>query len=191
MVHLSNEERNQIKTQNRCNKCNASFLNRATLAFHIRRVHQGVRTIVCDYCAKTYPTNASYQLHCRMVHQNERVQCQICGESLANRRTLTRHMLTRHDTTGPYHCEKCTYETMSLVLFKKHQMVHDVNRRRYPCQLCNKTFLRLKGLKEHGPVHTGIFLHECEWCEYACNSAQNLRKHRNKYHESALGEVQK
>lgn len=191
MTHLSATERDSLKELNRCKFCNASFLVASTLAFHIRTVHEKQTEIICDICAKPFPTKASYQIHCRNTHATERVTCQTCGDSLASTRTLTRHMQTKHDTSGPYNCSKCRYTTMSLLLYNKHQKVHSPDRKKYPCQLCNKIFMRLRGLKEHLPVHTGIFLYECEWCAYACNSLENMKKHQRKNHEQSSASSRK
>lgn len=186
LVHLAKEEREQIKSTNRCHLCTASFFTASTLAFHIRRIHERTQGIVCDICAKRYTCNASYQSHYQSAHLNIRFQCPICGEILSNTKTLNRHMQTRHDDSGPYACTDCKYTTMSSTLFKRHQKLHSPTRKRYPCPDCDKTFFRMRGLKEHMAFHTGRVLYSCEHCEYACNSAENMKKHKKRNHPSAL-----
>lgn len=184
VVHMHKEERERLKAANTCGLCSSKFFSASTLAFHIRNKHERAREIVCHICAKMFSCKDSYQMHYKSVHLNLRLQCQICGDSLGSIRTLKRHLKTKHDDSGPHLCkfDNCKYETMSLTLFQKHQKTHSAQRKMYPCQLCDKTFFRRQGLREHIPTHSGITLYNCGLCQYASNSAENMKKHKKRHH---------
>lgn len=75
--HVSQEH---VKEQ--CPYCDKSML-RASLAFHIKNIHEQQFQIVCEICGKLSNRKEAHRLHYEYEHlhyQQNRFQCDICGK---------------------------------------------------------------------------------------------------------------
>lgn len=87
-------------------------------------------------------------------HENEKpkeaLECSICFRTLANKRTLKKHMAS-HTNEKPYTCKICNKSFKDKLYVKKHfESVHMTFAEEcINCVYCSKTFKKLDSIKSH------------------------------------------
>ena len=152
-VHRVNHENQASGTTFDCDKCDKSFFLKGKLNYHIKAVHEGIKSHVCDKCGKKFFEKKGLRIHNEEVHALERkFKCQHCEKSFTRARGLEVHMESKH------------------TLIKK-----------YVCQLCNKTFCSVHALNQHTEnVHEHIINFECKNCGKGFYAGFNYRLHLKK-----------
>ena len=121
--------------------------------------------------------------HINSVHEGNRVTCNICGKSYADKRRVIEHMKIRHEGIKPiknYKCDLCgkefckkfdltrhssTFACQKIECEKCHAKIRSQNKKTHlkycgrakrKCHLCEKSFFQSKLLAEHiQTVHEG------------------------------------
>ena len=98
-----------------CGTCKKSYALRFSLKNH-EELHKELQ-IKCETCEKMFRTQRQLAEHDRAKHkpkvQNAPIICKICGKTLFNTATLTRHNLLLHSKIRPYSCKSC-FRTFAL-----------------------------------------------------------------------------
>jgi len=118
-----------------------------------------------------------------------KAQCDICGDWLANKYKLKRHMI-KHNTAHLEHkCPHCDKLSPNEIALKSHiKFTHDDSNKIHQCSICDKAFRRRIDLKEHMTVHTGEHLYTCPHCPRTFTHHSNLHHHRKKMHRKEFDE---
>lgn len=95
-----NDEFAQVKLADlSCLECGILFVQRSSVAQHMRAVHMSERKFSCQYkgCTRTYKASGDLTRHIKCVHLQERpFDCHICGEKFTRSHSLKRHVRNIH-----------------------------------------------------------------------------------------------
>ncbi|KAI8431661.1 hypothetical protein MSG28_016140 [Choristoneura fumiferana] len=124
-----------------------AFDSEAALKFHLY-THMEQKPYACPLCPKTFAAKTAREFHVR-AHTGERpYQCAECPLACALKGTLARHIA--RVSTGPL--KRFIYQSsLSAALLATAQLseVHLKQTRRFPCDICQKTFTERAGVKLH------------------------------------------
>ncbi|XP_071806934.1 uncharacterized protein [Asterias amurensis] len=158
----------------------------------------------CDKCDFHTSREYSLQIHLRNVHHfaMKKPKCPLCFRRFGSHRGLKRHRQFNNcrpqtkrtdmtDITGgeKLKCDQCDYQSPSLIGLKIHNRIHGQRQeRRFPCDLCSKTFTSLKGVQSHqrfrcshlhnrkkSPTRAHTF--QCTDCKIVCKNRKVLLEH--------------
>lgn len=154
---------------------------------HMMLHHSGPK--ICKHCRKTDFSSdkewTNHELWC-YIHSVP-VECQDCGEKLANRNLLKTHRNSVH--RGPFVCDTCGKEYSSLRILKNHERLHLGTEFVCEVQDCGKKFTSRSILTEHvDRVHLNIRPFECETCGKCFTSKVMLKSHKG-IHSDVLGYI--
>lgn len=96
---------------------------------------------------------------------------------------LKDHMQS-HGKDRTFQCDICDKKFFTQKIMRKHKIIHDENMRRIQCNYCPKKFIRPNQLAKHMLVHSGLKPHPCDLCEKKYKFSWDLRKHKEKTHNS-------
>jgi len=128
-------------------------VSQAILTGHVRRVHFGSETTVCDICARIFKTRISFERHHAEIHlgiKPQKIQCQICGAWLKNKRCWQRHCQRHEDAQNgktEYVCELCGKKAPNRQALRSHVKYVHITQRNHQCTFCDKAFKRPKELR--------------------------------------------
>uniref|UniRef100_A0A8D8Q5R0 Zinc finger protein 26 n=1 Tax=Cacopsylla melanoneura TaxID=428564 RepID=A0A8D8Q5R0_9HEMI len=79
-----------------CERCSASFTNKAGLLVHIKVLHEGTRkpqeACQCELCGKSFKGRQSYRVHMKNTHGDAKPTCHVCGKKVSSKEFLVVHM---------------------------------------------------------------------------------------------------
>ena len=111
-----------------------------------------IRPFKCGYegCDKTYMSKRSLVRHC-MAHTGLQYRCFV-GDCIghiqySDKRTLDRHIQSRHTFVRPYACKICSKRFARPDHLTRHK--NEVHKKSFTCDICTKRFGRLDRLKDH------------------------------------------
>ncbi|KAL7014290.1 hypothetical protein ACKWTF_015846 [Chironomus riparius] len=111
--------------------------------------------------------------------QNKQRKCDKCEKSFPNRKHLYFHMKI-HENRIP--CEICSISIKPYLLRRHKQTQHLITDEKFNCNICGKTFKRLKLLTNHEKTHDKKF--ECKICKNKFAHGHELNEHVSKKHEN-------
>lgn len=127
-----------------CPECDRTFSRAENVNLHIRRVHMGVRSFVCEECGKALASKGALSRH-QMTHSDARpFKCNDCKKCFKELPALKKHLET-HSAVS-FECLLCGHRSTTRYTLREHMLVHS-DEKRYECQYCGNTFKRLKTLK--------------------------------------------
>ncbi|XP_020715140.1 zinc finger protein 883 [Ceratitis capitata] len=101
----------------------------------------------------------------KSIHKPKVFLCQSCPKTFRDSNGLKYHELIHQENRNRYPCEKCHQKFLSPYTYKRHLETHESNRKPiYKCSKCDKTFLHKNGLTIHELHHQGATL-ECNICQ--------------------------
>lgn len=188
---ISEDENGQKRTQViipttdnlKCDICNRSFKTSFQLLRHNRLKHAReeditTRNFPCDSCPKRYPDQGSLARH-RKTHTGDRpFQCLECHKNFPTSTALRRHLTLHNSQSRPLPCIYCGRRFMDKASLTKHEESHMHNeQRKYPCEICQKTFHHVTDLIMHKKYHDPDKKFDCEVCGREFNRLNNLQRH--------------
>ncbi|XP_055712283.1 zinc finger protein 1-like [Phlebotomus papatasi] len=177
--HLSDEE----KYVHPCPHCGKKFGARENMNAHIRIIHIGHRTFICEECGKIFRKKCALVAH-QITHSDNRTfQCSFCPKRFKDRLGLNTHEDT-HDNTI-YECPECGVKLNTKRTLRMHMVIHsDV--KKYKCNYCGNEYKRARTLKDHLIIHTGQRPFQCPFCDKAFANSSNCLSHKRKAHPAEL-----
>ena len=192
MEHFNSKENGFLCPLRDCNK---KIINTSSFHSHIHIVHREA-LYSCELCEKSFKTWSGLSHHKTRWHSTSRsLQCEVCGEGLANALHLQSHMRMHRST---HVCSECDKKFLSAAHLKKHRITH-TKERPFACQTCAKTFrdkysasqcqLRHQGLARLKPSARIPWSQRevrfvCHVCGYKTRAAATLNRHVTARHSS-------
>ena len=106
----------KIQKKLRCDRCDASFLSKQALIYHIDKTHFN-----CDYCKKTFKRKSQLLRHTNHVHLKlQPHMCSECEKAFSVKENLTRHVELVHLKKKPFKCQYCKHSFGYKQGLKKH-----------------------------------------------------------------------
>ncbi|CAH2100619.1 unnamed protein product [Euphydryas editha] len=134
-----------------CDQCVQVFDTIRKKKLHERKVHNGLNMPhKCGYCNERFKENCHKNEHLAKVHGvvGPLIKCQACDRTFATQQTWLLHMKKYHLMQRQHKCTRCEMDFFSKRELTDHMVKH-TGTREYRCELCFKSYGRLKTLKEH------------------------------------------
>lgn len=127
-----------------CSQCDRTFSRAENVHLHIRSVHLGVRSFICEECGKAWATKQQLQKH-QLMHTDARpFKCSHCAKCFKDSTSLKKHLEIHSNVS--FECLLCGQRSSTRYTLREHMLVHS-DEKRYKCQYCGNTFKRYKTLK--------------------------------------------
>lgn len=159
----------------------------------------GEKNYQCEICEKRFPSSNNLNIHLRTHTGVKPYLCNLCGKSFSNRTGLNFHVRT-HSKERPYVCDVCGKSFGAQSHLDWHKMIHSgkfltlsstynilvrrflitkvsLGERPFPCDLCDKAFIKKCDLQRHQSVHTGEKPFACEYCDKRFSTKVHLQYH--------------
>ena len=139
---------------NRCNICEAVFLERYMKDHHMKKFHDRATTgrIKCSECDSTFSRMQHLTRHFNIYHTRATppVTCDICGKKFLHEGNLNRHKRLTHDGEKGYRCAKCPAVFARREDWEKH-VTKGNHFTEYDCKFCKQTivFKSIRQLDHH------------------------------------------
>ena len=90
-----------------CDKCEATYKEKASLTRHIKRTHD-INYVTCDQCENKFTNKDCLLSHIRIVHtEKKNYECEICEKKFKTAQLAKNHKNTVHVTTRAFACDQC------------------------------------------------------------------------------------
>ena len=137
-------------TKMKCEFCDHVSNSKSALVKHIKAVHTEAKPVNCPWCGK-FVKRLEEHLKLRQCNVpedervvKERVACDLCGKTFAQKNGLTQHMQNFHDKKNILHCDQCDYKTpRSGNLFMHVKRMHEGKQLKENCPQCGKVVINL------------------------------------------------
>ena len=131
----------------------------------------------CDYqCEKKYRLNAHVK-----THDKDR-KCPHCEKLFSRNNNMKRHIIKRHQNNKDK-CLHCNEKFLKKIEREKHiTEKHKDLRTKYPCEICNKEYVRENLLKEHKKTKHEDEKPKCKICHRKFASNLTAKRHTDKMH---------
>jgi len=159
------QPRDQIYT---C-RCGRRFNKAAGRNAHLKRCERNTDTeqniVSCEECGHAFNGMSRLQRHMKTC-KPPTISCNVCSKVVNSNKELEKHMVTAHNTGTA---------------------VHEVTeRRKYPCDKCDKVFWKKYNLQSHLLMHSDLkpFVCEVEGCTKRFKRDVTLRQHVSTRHQN-------
>ena len=169
--------------ENKCSKCDKTFLYKHTLKRHFDVIHNGIR-FKCSRCEKTFSQKKDLKIHVEVIHESIRHKnhkCKNCAKEFQHKRHLNEHIQTIHVGIR-FKCKRCDKELHNKRSLSNHiQGVHEGIR--HKCNKCEKDFSLKKNLDVHIQTNHEGKKFKCNKCEKEFSFKKDLTSHIQAIHE--------
>ncbi|XP_026464997.1 uncharacterized protein LOC113367622 [Ctenocephalides felis] len=172
-----------------CNTCGESF-NRVSLLEEHRSKHKNMLNmgVIITTANESFEENLESQNSMQEIEslyvyepENQSYPCELCNKTFQMQIYLERHRLVHMGITQPgFMCSICNKIFLTSVDMQKHKRKH--NEEYLQCNLCDRTFTTIGGLKYHLKTHTGTKNHKCPFCGKKFTANVNLNAHIKTVH---------
>ena len=163
---------------------------------HVQRVvdHIEPGTTQCRFCKKTLMNTQKLKSHIRSYHsRQEALQCPEFPKKVGDAYAFKVQMCIHAAGGGKYLCNVCGKNYLTASKLNEHSKKHVVGH--LPCDWCNKTFGKEKGLRDHKKVcklHPGAgeqpkevtHPHKCNYCYRCFTRGYDLQHPAKKVHQA-------
>ena len=168
-----------------CEICKKSFVLQKNLTNHQIQDHHS-----CESCGNVYRSKKNLIAHYKQSHTGEypesiMYKCDIFNLFFDQKVALGLHM-TAHTNNSIINCETCGKQFPTIGQFRRHNVIHDPNRKKYECKICEKTFTLPGNLKIHTRIHTGEKPYACTFCDRRFVQQQDWNAHIRRAHTGDL-----
>ncbi|XP_033746013.1 uncharacterized protein LOC117331418 [Pecten maximus] len=181
-IGLNNHKKIHEKSS-KCNFC-GQYFSRSHLQKHIK-IHSRLSSVRCHLCDQTFRIESRLRKHMESFHDVH--LCDICGESVMEKRLLAYHKLA-HEYESQSHdfiCNTCGAIYKTVHNFRTHIAIHKDENKPYMCEICGKAYTGFKVLQRHlqeKNFHKNVTSQEhsmftCYKCGKSYRESNTLEKH--------------
>lgn len=130
--------------------------------------------VYCVICNMTFVSVGLFEDH----KESKGCICRVCTEEFSTHRELETHFFNHK----AYKCKACKEEFFCKKDILLHKETHKFEN--FECQICNKTFSRIGGLRRHKKLnHSDIEdIHKCIVCQKSFKLSYQLKYHLENAH---------
>ena len=184
---LKKEEANKIYRCHLCSKVYESVNGRTSLGKHIKAVHLDLK-YQCYACGKNLTTKSYLQFHIQNVHNRKSTilndlikKCGECDFVTYYNRDMKDHAHVAHSGLQ-FECEVCNKSFTKLRILQYHNQHYHENRELI-CGTCKKSFTSERSLITHIQDQHNLKEYICDFCSFISKSKQIHALHLKKKHE--------
>ncbi|XP_063050377.1 zinc finger protein 271-like [Engraulis encrasicolus] len=164
-----------------CNVCGKKLAHATGLRNHLK-IHSGEKPHACAQCGKTFIKKENLHAHEKCHSEDRPYACTQCDKMFKTKGVLLIHERI-HSGEKPFTCTKCEKTFRVLTNLKAHQKTQhpeptdvDIEREKFPCDVCGKVLASGPNLVLHKRLHTGAGT-QCDMCGMLISKQSNLLKH--------------
>ena len=145
--------------------------------------HAKRSNLICEICSQEFQGLITLRGHMTKRHPKyaskpKYFECDFDGKIFKTRTNILTHMAYHQSKLK---CELCEVEVIPFVMQKHIDSFH-TKERKYQCQICQKSFMRVETLLNHVKTHNKRF--ECQICSKLFPSQGTLNNHIKQTHEN-------
>ena len=107
------------------------------------------KDLSCKFCKKTYSSVTRLRNHLKSKHLKKTAHhCATCNKYFGDATTLFNHSKKHDPSAAKFTCGTCQKVCYSKAKLQDHMVVHSTAKP-FLCQFCDKTFKRVRTLKDH------------------------------------------
>lgn len=167
-----------------CLECDMFFKNSRSRKNHVARFHR--EGLQCDHCKKRFVNRTTLATHLRL-HEGPlpRSECPICHKMV--RVIQLKYHIRRHENKSRYKCTDCDKVFSHLTTYQAHLKFSRAHASdqvfKFPCPMCNKGYPTKEAMQDHfNYQHLGKTAHKCPICEKPIASRAYVEKHMMRVH---------
>ncbi|XP_060808507.1 zinc finger protein 28 isoform X2 [Amyelois transitella] len=150
-----------------CLECDMFFKNSRARKNHVARYHR--EGLQCDHCKKRFVNRTTLATHLRL-HEGPlpREECPICHKMV--RSIQIKYHIQRHQSKARYECAECRKLFSHLATYQAHLKYSRAHASdqvfKFPCPMCNKGYPTKEAMQDHfNYQHLGKTSHKCPVCD--------------------------
>ncbi|XP_068627267.1 zinc finger protein 58-like [Battus philenor] len=168
----------------KCLECDMFFKNSRARKNHVARFHR--EGLQCDHCKKRFVNKTTLATHLKL-HEGPppREECPVCHKMV--RVIQLKYHVQRHQSKGRYECADCCKLFSHLTTYHAHLKYSRAHASdqvfKFPCPMCNKGYPTKEAMQDHfNYQHLGKTSHKCPICDKPIASRANVEKHMMRVH---------
>ncbi|XP_048078816.1 zinc finger protein 335 [Ursus arctos] len=134
------------------------------------------RNLECGICGKTLYNHLSLTRHQRTHTGEKPYNCQECGKAFSYRSSLKKHLMS-HTGKSPFECSECGKTFYDRLTLTEHQRTH-TGEKPFKCHECGKAFFVRSSFTRHQRIHTGENPYMCTECGKSFSQKSILARHK-------------
>ncbi|KAL0808649.1 hypothetical protein ABMA28_013087 [Loxostege sticticalis] len=173
---------NSHYTNNVCEICGVSYINRLSLRMHVSSVHKEKK---CSLCSATFVSHYLRVKHMKKVHNTGAYKryCLLCNKTFRYTYLLDEHRIQEHGVKRQIcNCPECGKTFLSPQNLKIHIRSVHVKERNHPCSVCGMRFFTKCDQKRHERTHEDVRSYACGYCEGRFKAKDSWRRHLRRQH---------
>ena len=160
---------------------NVITTNKGNISISKGRRRKVAQKFSCPWCSETFKQLQLLQAHVKETHKDVKYTCKFCDRTFqtygGKRKHEVLHLPPRHFCEF---CQKGFHFNNELVEHRRYHTKENLEE----YQVCHKTFVSKRYLKEHSKKHVDEDKHyQCMPCTRSCSSKANLCAHVRGVHE--------
>nr|XP_023014875.1 zinc finger protein 236-like [Leptinotarsa decemlineata] len=204
----SNEYQDHLKSHKfqkkfKCTECSAGYNVENNLKIHMILDHPTDDKRSCPICnvTLTHQRAAGMKSHLMVHHVEEVHSCEKCRAEFEKEDDYVKHMKSHElecKTIQPFTCSHCKVNFKNRLEYRSHIAEHQRSKtfftktrktsrsslpkaKKFPCSVCERSFIKLSLLERHERIHTGEKPFKCEKCDQSFTQKGTLKTHYNKH----------